>query len=147
MWLVLNIMFFLTIDLRYAKTFFSTQTAAQYTCERFLTSTEDDMKWAAAFENRMEYKKSIKGEVKAWVAANIGKWRAEKPDFFKVEMIPDDYLPKEVLEAEGGARRRRSSVGLRASYGINMPNAGDGGGGKGGTNNKVRVHPQEDSDR
>ena len=32
-------LFFCTIDLSYLRTFFRTTTAAQYTCERFLTST------------------------------------------------------------------------------------------------------------
>ena len=47
-------------------------------------------------------------------------------------MIPDEFLPKEILEAEGGAkrRRRRSSVSLREIVGLReVDNAG-------------RVHPQ-----
>ena len=131
-WLLLNVIFFCTIDLSYLNTFFGTKTAAEYTCERFLTSEEDNRKWAAAFENRIEYKKAIKGEVKNWVAENIARWRMEKPDFFKVEMIPDEYLPAEVLVAEGGAKRRRSSVSIREMVGF-----GDGGGEASG----VKVHP------
>ena len=113
-WLVLNIIFFCTIDLSYLNTFFGSKTAAQYTCERFLDADEDHTKWAAAFENRMEWKKTIEADVKKWVANNIEQWKNDKPDWFNVEKIPDEYLPRDALEAEGGAkRRRRSSVSLR----------------------------------
>ena len=41
------------------------------------------------------------------------RWKREKEEWFAIEKIPDDVLPTEVLEAEGGARRRRSSVSLK----------------------------------
>ena len=58
------------------------------------------------------------GEVKEWVAANIERFRRDKPEWFKVEKIPDEYLPVEVLVAEGGAKRRRSSVSIREVIGL-----------------------------
>jgi len=57
-------------------------------------------------------------EVKEWVAANVDRWKAEKEDWFKIEKIPDDFLPREVLEAEGGPKRRRSSVSVRELIGL-----------------------------
>jgi len=42
----------------------------------------------------------------------------EKPDWFKIEMIADDFLPRDVLEAEGGAKKRKSSVSLREIVGV-----------------------------
>jgi len=44
-------------------------------------------------------------------------------------LIPDEFLPKDVLEAEGGAKRRRSSVSLREIVGWKE-------------NEDRRVHPQ-----
>jgi len=40
-WIVLNIVFFCSIDLSYIGTFFGFQTAAHYTCELFKTSKEE----------------------------------------------------------------------------------------------------------
>jgi len=116
-WLLSNIIFFCTIDLSYLNTFFGTKTAPQYTCERFLDATDDSTRWSAAFGNRMEYKKAIQAEVREWVSNNIEQWKNDNPDWFNIEKIPDEYLPKEVFEGEGGARRRRSSVSLREIVG------------------------------
>ena len=60
---------------------------------------------------------------------SLRKWRRERPDWFKIEMIPDEYLSKDVFEEEGGAKRRRSSVSLRDMVGLRDASVG-------------RVHPQ-----
>jgi len=129
LWLILNVAFFCTIDLSYLNTFFRTKTAPEYTCELFLTSKEDYQKFRAMFKNRIEYTKSIHGDVKDWVAANIDQWRRDEPEWFKIEKIPDEFLPKNVFEAVGGAKRRRSSVGLGEFVGLREEN-------------ERRVHPQ-----
>jgi len=128
-WLVLNFIFFCTIDMSYLNTFFGTKTAPQYTCERFLNAENDSARWSAAFENRIEYKKAIQEEVREWVSNNIELWKREKPYWFNTELIPDEFLPKYVFEAEGGAKRRRSSVSLREMVGLRDGSVG-------------RVHPQ-----
>jgi len=66
------------------------------------------------------YTKSIEAEVKEWVAHNIDRWKEENPEWFKIDLIPDEFLPQAVLEAEGGAnrKRRRSSVSLREIVGF-----------------------------
>jgi len=109
-WLLLNVAFFCTIDLSYLGTFFGTKTAPQYTCEYFSTSKEDFQKWDAVFENQLSYTTSIHNDVRTWVSDNIVRWQQERPQFFKIEMIPDDLLPRSIFEAEGGVNRRRSSV-------------------------------------
>jgi len=113
-WLLLNVVFFCTIDTSYLGTFFGTKTAPQYTCELFLTSEEELETFGWAFEVRSSYSKSINTEIKLWVAANLSQWKAERPKWFNIEKIPDELLPAEALAAEGGEiRRRRSSAGLR----------------------------------
>ena len=115
-WLILNITFFCTINLSFLNTFAGTKTGPQYTCERFnKTSESDEINFGVVFRNRLSYTKSIHGEVRTWVAENIARWIEEKPDWFNVDLIPNDMLPDEVLESEGGAsrKRRRSSVSLR----------------------------------
>jgi len=128
-WSVLNFIFFCTIDLSYLNTFFGTKTASQYTCEIFVTSQEDHQRFRAVFKKRIQYTKSIHGEVKIWLTDNIDEWRRIEPDWFNIEKIPDEFLPKDVFEAEGGAKRRRSSASLREMVGLREASVG-------------RVHPQ-----
>jgi len=116
LWLLLNIAFFCTIDLSYLSTFFGTKTASQYTCEYFLTSTEDFQKWDAVFENRIDYTKSIHEDVKVWVAENVSEWKEEKPDWFNLSMFPDDLLPRDVLADLGGSKRRKSLGGPERGF-------------------------------
>ena len=119
LWLILIISFFCTIDLDFMGTFFGTITAAQYTVELFQNATDDAMKFDAAFTNRISYTKPIHGEIKEWVRLNIDRWRLEAPEWFIVELVPDEFLPVEVFEAEGGERRRRkSSVSMRGNGGV-----------------------------
>ena len=56
--------------------------------------------------------------MKEWVASNIVRWEEENEEWLKIEMIPDEFLPDRVFKAEGGAKRRRSSVSLREIVGI-----------------------------
>jgi len=132
-WMMLNIIFFCTIDLSYLNTFFGTKTAPQYTCELYLTNKEDSQKFDAIFTNRIQYTKLIHEDVKEWVRKNINQWNRERPGWFNIEIIPDDFLPKEVFESEGGEKRRRSSVSLREMVGLREASVG-------------RVHPQAAED-
>jgi len=90
------------ISIKYLGTFFSLTTSKITIVDRFQTSQLENVKFGAAFGSRMEYKSDIKEEVKEWVAENIVRWKVEKPPWFKIERIPDDFLPDEVFEAEGG---------------------------------------------
>ena len=132
-WLFTNIVFFCTIDMSYLKTFFGTKIAPQYACDLFLKSDDDFVKFDAIFTVRPDYSAAIQGEVKEWVAENIDQWRTEAPDWFKIEKIPDEFLPKDVYKAEGGAKRRKSSVSLREFVGWREDSVG-------------RVHPQVDEE-
>jgi len=115
---VLNLAFVCTIDLNYIHTFFSKETAAQYTVGLYKNATDDMMRFDAAFSNRKSFTKLIHGEIKEWVRLNIDRWRLEEQDWFKVALIHDEFLPIEVYEAEGGARRRRNSMSLREVVGL-----------------------------
>ena len=118
-WVLLNGLFFWSIERSFVKTFFGTKTAPQYTVELFRNSEDDASKFGAAFGNRRSYINCIENEVRAWVMENIARWRREKQIWFKVESVGDEFLPINVIEAEGGARRRRSSShDVRAILGI-----------------------------
>ena len=109
-WLVLNGLFFCSIDRTFLRTFFTRKTGPQYICELFRTSTLDSAKFRTAFSKRRSFIAECEDEVKDWVRVNIERWRLEKPDWFKIDKIPDDILPAEVVAEEGGAKRRRSSI-------------------------------------
>ena len=117
-WVVMNVIFFKTIDTSYISTFFGTMTAPQYTCKVFLNADIDSQRWDAFTTKRVDYTTAIHPQIKEWVKENIERWRSEKPDWFNVEKIPDEFLPSEVLAAEGGLKRRRSSVSLREIVGL-----------------------------
>ena len=114
LWLVLNILFLCTIDLSYMHTFFDLKTGPEYTVERYLTTTEDHIKFDAVFMNRLSFTKTIHEEVKTWIEKNFDRWRDDKPEWLKMELIDDEFLPARAIAAEGGAnRRRRSSISFK----------------------------------
>ena len=110
LWLVLNVLFFCSIDRSYITTFFSSETAPQFTVELFRNSEGDLAKFDAAFDNRRSYINGIEEEVRAWLRENIDRFQLEQPEWWKIEMVGDEFLPNEAIEAEGGAHRRRSSI-------------------------------------
>ena len=48
--------------------------------------------------------------MKEWLRETIARFNLEQPEWWKIEMVPDEFLEERVIEAEGGARRRRGSV-------------------------------------
>ena len=111
LWLILNVAFFCTIDLDFIGTFFRTITAAEYTIELFQNATNDFSKFDAVFTTRISLTEPIHNEIREWVHLNIDRWRLEAPKWFVLELIPDEFLPAEVLAAEGGVtRKKRNSV-------------------------------------
>ena len=84
------------------------------------------------FENLLDYTTDVHDEVTEWVADNIERWMAEGEDWFKIEMIDDKFLPKDVFEGVGGVKRKRNSVSLREAIGLDNDN-GD---------SRASVHPE-----
>ena len=109
LWFIMNVVFFCTIDLSYLHTFFGMKTASQYSVEYFRDSSEDAQKFDCVFLSRLSFKETIFEDIRAWVLANIETWQAEKPDWFNVTLIPDEFLPAKIVTAEGGTNRRRRS--------------------------------------
>jgi len=100
------------------KTFFGLQTAPQFSCKRFLDAEGDYAKFVAAFESHMEYRDAIKDEVKEWVSNNIERLRVDNLDCFKIELIPDEFLPENVFESLGGRNRRRESQRVSLQHAV-----------------------------
>jgi len=120
LWVLLNILFLSIIDWSYLGTFFGTKTAPQYTVDLYQETSEDYRKFAAIFSNRLSYTTSIHSDVKVWIANNIDRWEENRPAWYKVELIPSDFLPAAFLEAEGGGRRHRrlSNVSVKEVMGL-----------------------------
>ena len=108
--LVLNGLFFASIERSFVRTFFTRKTAPQYTVELFRTSEDDASKFGVAFDTRLSYTAECKDEVKEWLRENIDRFNLEQPEWWRIDLVGDEFLPQQAIEAEGGARRRRSSV-------------------------------------
>ena len=111
-WLAVGVVFFCTIDRRFISTFFDTKSGPQYATELFLTGEEEELKFDAVFTVRPSYTKSVHEEVRTWVATYINDWIDDRPAWFQLDLIDDEFLSKEILEKAGGhqRKRRRSSL-------------------------------------
>ena len=68
------------------------------------------MRFDAAFTNRRSYINGLEEEVRVWLGGDIDRFQLEQPEWWKIDLVGDEFLPSLAIEAEGGARRRRSSV-------------------------------------
>ena len=133
-WVLTMVAFFSSINLSYVNTFFGFTTGSQFTCNAFHYASDDCRKFTAAFKRRASHTKSIREEIKTWVADNIDKWKVEDENWFNIDLIPDEMLPSEYLDVEGGAQRRRSTnVSLREAIGLTS------------IDNSSKVHPEKTS--
>jgi len=124
LWICLNVVFFCTIDLSYVSTFFVTKTASEYTVDLFLMSEEDSQKFDAVFTVRRQYTRVVHKEVKEWVMNNVQKWREEESgDWFRIELIPEDLLPREMRENNDTIKKKKSG-----GWSDNPPKVGSPGG-------------------
>jgi hypothetical protein len=76
----------------------------------FLEGKTDDIKFLIFSSQRLLWESDIGAEVKAWTAANWGTWRAEGAEWFKVELVPDEFIPAAELALLGHNRARRGSA-------------------------------------
>ena len=57
--------------------------------------------------------------MKEWLRENIARFNLEQPEWWKIDMVPDEFLEERVIEAEGGRmRKRRNSVSFKEILGI-----------------------------
>ena len=124
--MVLNVIFFCTINLIFVNTFFSTTTGAEYTCLWYHEAKDDATKFYSVFTSRIAYTKRIHLEVKEFVAESIEAWLEQKPDWFDIKLIPDDFLPREVLIKAGGTNRPRRRSSFMEIVGVGGENSSGG---------------------
>jgi hypothetical protein len=115
LWLIFFVWLVMTIDEKYLPTFFQTKTAREYTINVFRNADTDEKK-ALIFKRQFHVWRSIEGEVRTWVHANLGRWEKEKPEWYTkklIQKIPEEVLTKEemaVLVSGGKRVRRKSSI-------------------------------------
>ncbi len=100
---------------KYVRTFFSTQTGAEFVMSHFLDNDGNDEQRALIFLKKQELWRPIRPQVQAWLHSRFKVWRRTKPAWFTdalVACIPIDMLPvrdakRLSAQAPGG---RRSTV-------------------------------------
>ena len=103
------------MERKYVRTFFSTQTGAEYVMSQFLDNDGNDELQAEVFTFSEELWRPIRPQVQAWLRSRFRMWKQTKPAWFTdalVACIPTDMLPvrdakRLNAQAPGG---RRSTV-------------------------------------
>ncbi len=111
----------LTMDRKYVRTFFSTETGNEHAMNQFLTNAGNDELRVEIFTNNQALWRPIRPQVEAWIGARFKIWKREKPAWFTEALrrsIPTDMLPPR--DARGSsvhdaslAQRLSLSLGLR----------------------------------
>ena len=102
----------LTMERKYVRTFFSTQTGGEYLMSQFLDNDGNDELRAEVFWYNEELWRPIRPQVQAWLRSRLRTWRRNKPAWFTdalVSCIPTDMLPvreanRLSAQAPGGRR-------------------------------------------
>jgi hypothetical protein len=97
----------------------------------FIKGKSEEDKFGIFTCNLLLWESDIGEEVKAWTAENWAQWKEEKPAWFKVEEVPDRFVPAEELQVLGHNRKRRGSAAesIRESF-REVGGEEEGGGGE-----------------
>ena len=115
----------LTIERKYARTFFSTQTGGEFIMNLFLDNADDDELQAQIFLHNQELWRSIRPQVETWLRERFKTWKRGKPAWFTDALrrsIPTDMLPPR--DARGSSVHDASlALRLSLSLGVRVPAA------------------------
>jgi hypothetical protein len=130
------LLFLLTINSKYRRTFYSTETSKEWVCTYFTKEGASDRSKMKIHTLRRAKWKHIREEVKEWTLANWERIEGENQDWFTpalVAQVDDDMIPAAALrkmKMSGGGSRRRSSMSQRL-MGEGSTREAEGGGGAG----------------
>jgi hypothetical protein len=102
--------------LRY--TLWSWTTGRQVVQDYFLKGKEDENKFHIFTNNLLLWENELGDEVREWVKEGWAGWKEEGEPWFKVELVPDAFVPAEELVLMGVNRKRRGSAAgsIRESF-------------------------------
>ncbi|GMI33932.1 hypothetical protein TeGR_g14783, partial [Tetraparma gracilis] len=95
---------------KYRHTLWSWTSGRQCVHDNFFKGQGDEAKFNIFNRNLLLWESDIGEEVRAWTAENWARWKEEKPAWFKVEKVPDQFIPAAELLQLGMNRRRRGSA-------------------------------------
>jgi hypothetical protein len=124
-WAVAFGVLLLTMERKYARTFFSTESGGEFAMNHFLDNSGSDDHRACIFYYNQELWRPIRPQVEAWVLSGFKIWKREKPAWFTDALrrsIPTDMLPPR--DARGSSIHDASlAQRLSLSLGVRVPAA------------------------
>ena len=113
-WLVSLIGFFLLAKREYWPSFWSNETAAEYTKRVKWDGQPDEQRRAMLLVKvHPSLLRLIAPEARVWIEKNWKRWTKDKPDWFTDRWrrgLPDSVLSQQVRRQLGGENRRRSTL-------------------------------------
>ncbi len=103
----------LTIERKYVRTFFSTQTGGEFVMRHFLDNDGNDELRAEVFYNNQELWRPIRLQVQAWLRLRFRTWRRTKPAWFTDALVA--CIPTDMLRVRDAKRLSAQAPGGRRS--------------------------------
>jgi hypothetical protein len=120
-WLLSLVPFFLLAKREYWPTFWSNETAAEYTKRVKWDGQSDEQRRAMLLVKvHPSLLRLIAPEARVWIEKNWTRWTKDKPDFFTDRWkrgLPDSVLSQQVRRQLGGQNRRRSTLSEQLGVG------------------------------
>ncbi|GMI28579.1 hypothetical protein TeGR_g15270 [Tetraparma gracilis] len=103
---------------KYRHTIWSGTSGRKCVQDYFVDGKDDENRFGIFGCNLLLWESDIGEEVRAWTAQNWARWKEEKPAWFKVEKVPDRFIPAAELQQLGHNRKRRGSAAgsIRESF-------------------------------
>jgi hypothetical protein len=112
-WLCSNIVFALLCKREYLRTYWSTETAAQYTKRTKWDGATDAKRASVLTKLHSSYLRLFRDEARQWLADNWNQWQEQRPKWLTERWkraLPNSVLTHALRAQLGGKARRRSSV-------------------------------------
>ena len=103
----------LTMDRKYVRTFFSTQTGRDVVMAFFLDNDGNEERRAHIFYKNEELWRPIRPQVQAWLRSRFRVWRRTKPVWFTAALLAS--IPTEMLPPRDAARLATAQGGRRST--------------------------------
>ena len=121
-WVLSLVTFFLLAKREYRPTFWTNETAAEYTKRVKWDGQPDERRRAMLLvKAHPSLLRLIAPEARIWIERSWKRWTKDNPDFFTDRWkrgLPDSVLPQQLRKQLGGENRRRSTLSEQLGVGI-----------------------------